>query len=182
MGLDQVARKANQPGGDANSIDLVKPTPVTLRDTLGFFTTGVTIVTCRGADDELLGVTANSFNSVSLDPPLILFSLARTLNSIDAFRSARNYAINVLGAHQRQISEQFASPLADKWADVHAGNSVFDCPVLYDALAVLECESWRQHDGGDHIIFVGQVVRIFRNSDHDPLLFYRGDYRDIAPC
>ena len=169
------------PGSDRATARLMTPNPDTLRETLGCFATGVTVVTCRSDDGELFGVTANSFNSVSLDPPLILFSLARTLNIIAAFQDASHYAINVLGAHQRQISQQFAEPLANKWANVRIGDGVFDCPILNDALAVLECESWRQYNGGDHIIFVGRVTRVSRNTGHDPLLFYRGDYRTVAP-
>ena len=179
--LNREKSNGGSPRNDSTGVGLVAPNLSALRDTLGCFATGVTVVTCRGEDDELLGVTANSFNSVSLDPPLVLFSLARTLNSIDAFQVASHYAINVLGVHQRQISQQFASPLADKWTDVRISNSNLDCPILDDALAVFECESWRHYDGGDHKIFVGRIVGIFRNSDHSPLLYYRGDYRNVAP-
>ena len=179
--LDRAKSNEAPPRDEGALPCLVTPNTNALRDTLGYFATGVTVVTCLSEKDEKLGVTANSFNSVSLDPPLVLFSLARDLNSIGAFLVAKHYAINVLGAHQRQIAQQFASPLADKWADIRVGSSDFDCPIINDALAVLECESWRQYDGGDHDIFVARVLGIFRNSVYDPLLYYRGDYRYVGP-
>ncbi len=150
-----------------------------LRDALGMFPTGVTVVTTRSGNGELHGVTVNSFNSVSLDPPLVLFSLARNLNSLSAYLSAEAYAINILREDQRHLSEQFASPHAAKWDNVDHRVGATGSPVLHPALAVLECRPHAHHDGGDHIILVGRVVHLDKSTHRHPLLFFRGRYHGV---
>jgi flavin reductase (DIM6/NTAB) family NADH-FMN oxidoreductase RutF len=154
--------------------------PRMFRDTLGCFATGVTIITSVARDGELLGITANSFNSVSLDPPLVLFSLHRRAFSLQAFEEAGYIAINVLRDSQKQLSNVFAKALVDKWSGV--GYEVWEtgCPILTDCLASFECETQATHDGGDHVIFIGKVKRMSCNGAGAPLLYYRGSYCSLA--
>lgn len=147
------------------------------RDALGCFATGVTIVTIaagpRGAPS---GITASSFNSVSLEPPLVLFSLERRAHSLKAFLSTRHFAVNVLRAGQEELSARFAEPLADEWAGVPYVTWDTGAPILTDALASFECEIRDTYDGGDHVIFVGEVLRMRADPAGKPLLFFRGRY------
>ena len=151
------------------------------RDALGCFATGVTIVTCLDENGAPTGATASSFNSVSLDPPLILFSLGHHMRTLRAYEASAVFAVNVLHADQKEISAQFASQsVQDKWAGVAHTISDHGCPLIDGALAIFECESWEKHHGGDHIIFVGRVVRTTANVSHDPLVFYRGKYHSLV--
>ncbi len=149
------------------------------RSALGSFATGITIVTSIGPDGEPLGFTANSFNSVSLDPPLVLFSLDRSAFSLKAFESAGFFAINVLREDQQEVSTAFARALSNKWDSVSFEVWETGCPILGDALANFECETTTMHDGGDHVIFVGRVLAL-RTGEGRPLLYYRGAYRQIV--
>ena len=151
-----------------------------LRDALGRFATGVAIVTTRDAQRRPVGVTANSFSSVSLDPPLVLFSLARRAYSRSAFESFAAFAVNVLARGQHVLSSRFAAALADKWSGVEYDEGATGCPVLPGALAVFECALHAVHDGGDHVILVGRVVRLQAAGDGEPLLFWRGAYRAVG--
>ncbi len=150
--------------------------PRELRKALGSFATGVTVVTSRAVSGELLGVTANSFNSVSLEPPLVLFSLDRSAYSLRAFEAAGHFAINILSERQRHLSEGFARSRSDKWRDV--AYEVWDtgAPILTDSLASFECLTHSTHDGGDHVIFVGRVLRLRYSEGGLPLLYFRGSY------
>jgi len=154
--------------------------PRQLRDTLGCFATGVTVVTSVTPDGELLGLTANSFNSVSLSPPLVLFSLHRNAFSLSAFERAGCFAINVLRDTQKDLSNVFAKALADKWSGVRYDVWDTGAPILTDCLANFECRTHATHDGGDHVIFVGEVMRMMRNAQGAPLLYYRGSYCTLA--
>jgi flavin reductase (DIM6/NTAB) family NADH-FMN oxidoreductase RutF len=153
----------------------------TFRNALGSFATGVTVVTSLGPEGEPLGFTANSFNSVSLDPPLVLFSLDRGAYSLKAFEAAGVFAINVLSETQEALSVAFARPReGDKWQGVRFESWGTGSPILLDALASFDCETTSTHDGGDHVIFVGRVLRL-RIAEHGrPLLYFRGAYRQIA--
>ncbi len=153
--------------------------PQSLRRALGCFATGVTVVTGLGADKEKLGVTANSFNSVSLDPPLVLFSLNRRAYSMPHFLESGHFAVNVLREGQEELADRFATPLADKWDGIHFDIWDFGCPILADALANFECRTRYTYDGGDHVIFVGEIERMRADLDGDPLLFYRGCYQAL---
>jgi flavin reductase (DIM6/NTAB) family NADH-FMN oxidoreductase RutF len=151
-----------------------------LRDALSCFATGVTIVTARGQRDELIGVTASSFNAVSLDPPLILFSLDRRAHSLSAFLSTTQFAVNVLRKSQSHLSSQFAKALGEKWSGVPHHMSERGNALLTEALAVFECKTRHTYDGGDHIILVGEVLEMNADLDGDPLVFYRGKYRELS--
>lgn len=151
-----------------------------LRNALGEFATGVVVVTAKTAAGELAGMTMNSFSAVSLDPPLVLFSIGRQAHSLEAFRSSGHLAINVLASDQEALSNQFARPLTDKWAGVDCAPGLGGVPLLKGALAHFECVPHAEFDGGDHIIFVVRVSRFsVRPGAHDPLLFLRGRYRRV---
>jgi len=148
-----------------------------LRSALGRFSTGVAIVTTVAADGRHTGVTVNSFSSVSLDPPLVLFSLARRAIIYGAFAPARAFTINVLSQKQKLISNRFTRPGTLVWDDIvhHAGAN--GCAVLADSLAWFECVRHAEYDGGDHGIFVGRVGGFgAAEPGGDPLVFYRGNF------
>lgn len=151
-----------------------------LKDALSCFPTGVTVVTAKGSRGELIGVTASSFNAVSLDPPLVLFSLDRRAHSLSAFLSTPQFAINVLRNSQGQISNQFARALGEKWTGVSYHISDRGNAILFEALAIFECKTRHTYDGGDHIILVGEVLELNADLEGNPLVFYRGKYRDLS--
>ena len=153
--------------------------PRSFRQALGCFATGITVVTSVGLDGEYLGFTANSFNSVSLDPPLVLFSLDRGAYSLKAFEAAGVFAINILREDQEAVSIAFARALSNKWEGVRTEIWQTGSPILVDALASFDCETISMHDGGDHVIFVGRVLRLRAGVEGRPLLYFRGAYRQI---
>jgi flavin reductase (DIM6/NTAB) family NADH-FMN oxidoreductase RutF len=146
------------------------------RASLGMFATGVTIVTARTAEGELVGLTANSFNSVSLTPPLVLWSLSRNAGSMAAFSNGMHYAINVLAADQQALALRFASRGTDRWADVAFAEGVSGAPLLAGAAATFECFNRSQYTEGDHVIFVGEVERCAHRVDASPLLYHGGKF------
>ena len=146
------------------------------RAALGMFATGVTVVTARTATGELVGLTANSFNSVSLDPPLILWSLSTNSPKLEAFRQASHYAINVLAADQRGLSNRFASRAEDRFADVPVRRGQGGTPLIEGCCAWFECTHEAHYPGGDHIIFVGRVEGFARGEATSPLVFFDGAY------
>ncbi len=145
------------------------------RDALSSFATGVTVVTCLGASGEPVGATASSFNSVSMDPPLILWSITKTAYSADAFINAKHFVVNVLGAEQTDMSNKFARSGTDKFADVAVEEGIGGVPILPGTITCFECEAWATYDGGDHEIIVGQV-KAMRSTAGSGLVFYRGAY------
>ena len=149
------------------------------RDTLGMFPTGVAVVTARGAEGTLQGVTVNSFNSVSLDPPLVLFSLSRKLHSLNVFLTADAFAINFLQEDQQDLSARFNKALSNKWEHVTYRTGATGAPVILPALAVLECCPYAQYDGGDHVIVVGRVEHIECQECKPPLVYFRGRYHTL---
>jgi flavin reductase (DIM6/NTAB) family NADH-FMN oxidoreductase RutF len=151
------------------------------RSALGTFATGVTIVTARDAHGHAVGLTANSFNSVSLSPPLVLWSLARSAGSMPAFARGSHYAINILGADQRALAERFAAKGADRFAGVAFREGASGAPILEGACAVFECFNRSQYEEGDHIIFVGEVERCERRDGALPLIFHGGRYFTELP-
>ena len=151
------------------------------RAALGMFATGVTIVTARTAAGELVGLTANSFNSVSLSPPLVLWSLARAAASMATFASGSHYAINVLAADQRALAERFATKHVDRWAGVDFSEGVGGAPLLEGAVAVFECFNRSRYEEGDHVIFVGEVERCQHRAGASPLLFHGGQFYTEHP-
>lgn len=155
--------------------------PRKLRDALGTFATGVTIVATCDPSGEPVGFTANSFGSVSLDPPLVLFSLSKQAQSLRAFLSASAFAVNVLSEDQQALSDRFATRLADKWQGVAHETWQLGVPILSDSLASFECEYRYTYDAGDHVIFVGEVKRMDRRPGGRPLVYHTGRYRRLAP-
>ena len=153
-----------------------------LRDTLGMFPTGVAVVAVRSVEGTLNGVTVNSFNSVSLDPPLVLFSLSRKLYSLNVFLKAEAFAINFLNVDQHHLSVRFNKALSNKWEHVQYKTGVTGAPVLLEALAVLECSPHAHYDGGDHVIVLGLVRHIEYQDSSSPLVFFRGRYHKLSPA
>lgn len=149
-----------------------------LRDALGAFATGVTVVTALDAEGRAIGLTVNSFNTVSLDPPLILWSLSLASPNLDAFRRASHFAVNMLAADQQAVSERFAQRSSDKFAELDWRSGLGGAPLLPHCCAVLECRNEAQHAGGDHLIFIGRVER-FERGDRPPLVFHGGCYRTL---
>ncbi len=147
-----------------------------LRRALGWFATGVTIATTRDAAGQPVGLTCNSFNSVSLDPPLVLWSLGRSSYSRPAFEQAEHFAINVLPADQEALARRFARPLGDKWADVDWTAGPLGVPRLPLALASFDCKVRERFQGGDHLIFLGEVVEMQSREVGEPLVFLRGRF------
>lgn len=145
------------------------------------FATGVTVVTARDADGSLIGLTANSFNSVSLDPPLVLWSLSRRAGSLPVFAAGTHYAINILAADQMQLAGQFAAKNVDRWAGVAFHPGVAGAPVLDGAVAVFECFNRSQYEEGDHVIFVGEVEHCSQRPEATPLIFHGGRYFTELP-
>jgi flavin reductase (DIM6/NTAB) family NADH-FMN oxidoreductase RutF len=154
--------------------------PQDFRIALGCFTTGITIVTTLTDQKEPVGVTASSFNWVSVDPPLILFSLDRNSQSLAHFERATHFAVSVLRRGQEQLSDTFARRGADKWKGVDVETWETGCPVIPGALASFECMVEARRDGGDHIIFVGRVGQLTYADEGSPLLFFRGRYTGLA--
>jgi len=148
------------------------------RRCLGKFATGVTVVTCLDAAGRPCGITANSFSSVSLDPPLILWNIAKVSNSLEAYKQAEYFAINVLAADHQAVATHFARSDHTRFANVDHVMSERGSPLLSDTLAQFECRTNAIHDCGDHFIIIGEVVA-FRSSDRDPLLFFAGQYRKL---
>ena len=153
------------------------------RDALGMFATGVSIVTadCGG---ERVAATIGSFSSVSLDPPLVLFMIAKSSRAFSAWSSVGQFAINILDRAQGELSTKFAKALTNKWENVHPlPGAVTDSYLLPGALAWFECEKYCQFDGGDHLIILGKVQAIARRSGANatPLVFFNGHYRSLMP-
>ena len=152
-----------------NGIDLAE-----YRRALSCFATGVAVVTTRD-DGERIGMTISSFNSVSLDPPLVLWSIAKDALSYDKFAHAEHFAVNVLAMHQKDVSSRFAQSGTDKFEDMNCREGIEGIPILPEYAACFECSLEHCYDGGDHSIIVGRVLR-FEDRETDPLIFYRGRF------
>jgi flavin reductase (DIM6/NTAB) family NADH-FMN oxidoreductase RutF len=137
----------------------------------------VTVVTCRGSAGPC-GITANSFSSVSLEPPLVLWNIAKVSNSLQAFLDADYFAINILGAGQRDLSSHFAQSDHTLFESIDYETNGREVPLLRGAVACFECRTHQIHDCGDHYIIVGKVEG-YRSAEGDPLLFYGGQYRTM---
>jgi flavin reductase (DIM6/NTAB) family NADH-FMN oxidoreductase RutF len=149
------------------------------RDTLGSFATGVTVVTARAANGEPIGLTVSSFNAVSLDPPLILWSLSRTSPNLDAFLNASHYSVNVLAVDQQAISDRFAGRSGERFAGLVLREGLNDVPLIEGCCSWFECSNETQYVGGDHLIFVGSVIRFAQGETQAPLVFHGGAYRKL---
>ena len=151
------------------------------RSALGMFATGVTIVTARTADGDLVGLTANSFNSVSLEPPLVLWSLSRSAASMVALSTGSHYAINILAADQKELAERFAGKREDRWEGVEFTDGLSGAPLLAGAAATFECFNRSRYEEGDHVIFVGEVEFCEQRPGVSPLLFHGGKFYTEHP-
>ncbi|WP_249780735.1 flavin reductase family protein [Bradyrhizobium sp. dw_78] len=152
------------------------------RTALGYFPTGVIIATAFAEGGEPIGMTMSSFNSVSLDPPLVLFSIHRESSSFSQWQKCTRYAINVLADDQEELSNRFASSKGRKWEGMMPTIGRTGVPYLGEAPVSFECEAYAAYDGGDHEIFVARVLEIRKREGKDelPLLFYGGRYRKLA--
>lgn len=146
-----------------------------LRNLLGQFATGVTVVTTVGEDNRKIGMTANSFTSVSLEPPLILWNIAKTATNVEDFRQCEHFAINILNDQQHVESNHFARSAADKFNEIDKVNDILGVPVLSEALATLVCKNYQWVEAGDHYIILGEIEHCSINTGK-PLLFHNGKY------
>lgn len=147
------------------------------RNALGSFPTGVAIITTVGADGRPVGLTCNSFSSVSLEPPLVSWGLRINSKSLEAFQQAGAFAINILAEDQKDLSGRFASgQIVDKFEGVawHKGHR--DLPIIEDCVATFECDKFAEHMAGDHVLFLGQVAKFEHGRHEDSLVFYKGAY------
>ncbi len=153
--------------------------PQLLRRALGSFVTGVTVVTTRSSAGEPVGLTVNSFNTVSLLPPLILWSLSLRAASFDAFAQANHFVVNVLAADQIALAESFARTGGDKFSEIAWSSTFADLPLLEGTAASFTCGNTHRFPGGDHVIFLGEVVS-FEQSARKPLVYANGVYTELA--
>jgi flavin reductase (DIM6/NTAB) family NADH-FMN oxidoreductase RutF len=156
-------------------------TAADFRAALGMVAPGVTVVTGRTAGGGCFGLTANSFNSVSLAPPLVLWSLSRTAGTMPHFERGSHYAINILASDQRLLAERFASKTVDRFAGVAWHEGVCGAPLLDGAAAVFECFNRSRYEEGDHVIFIGEVERCRVEPGATPLIFHGGRYYTELP-
>ncbi|MDQ5906907.1 MAG: hypothetical protein QG584_1864 [Pseudomonadota bacterium] len=152
----------------------------TLRDALGSFATGIAVITACAPDGQFIGLTVNSFNSVSLNPPLVLWSLDLGSPSLEAFRAASHYAVNILAADQAELSQRFATRLEDKFGDLQLCPGAGGAPLLHGCCAWFECANETHYPGGDHLIFLGRVERFAADEERTPLLYHGGRYRTLG--
>lgn len=150
-----------------------------LRDAFGAFASGVTVVTLRDGEGQSTGITVNSFSSLSLDPPLVLFSVGLQQPSCRWFETGDAFNINVLSEGQEDVAWKFARPARDKYEGVGWREGANGLPVIEGALATFKCRKWELMDGGDHRIVVGRVEE-FEHGEGAPLLFFRGEMRQIG--
>ena len=158
------------------------PEPVTalrLREALGRFATGVTIITCVDAQGEPVGLTANSFNALSLDPPLVLWSLRLQSVQLAAFQQAGGFVVNVLARQQLELSRRFASKLEDRFESGSWSTGMAGAPVLAGCVAVFQCEMVSQQDAGDHVLFIGRVLSLSQQA-LAPLVYQAGHYHGLG--
>lgn len=166
---------ADELSSNNSSID-----PRDFRNALGTYGTGVTVITAATPDGKRAGLTCNSFASVSLNPPLVLWSLVAFSPSVGVFQNASHFAVNVLGASQQMLATKFATPSDDKFAGVTWAAGLGDAPVLANTVASFQCRTADRYYGGDHIIFLG-AVEAYAYNRAEPLLFARGNFGHFVP-
>ncbi len=151
-----------------------------LRIATGLFPTGVAIVTAVAGGLLPFGMTVNSFTSLSLDPPLVLWNLQRSSDTVRAWQEADTFAVNILALEQENLSNRHATKGKH---ELHVGDykvGMIGCPVLTESLTSMECKVYARYEGGDHVIMIGEVVNIESNPDAEPLVFHRGKYKQVA--
>ena len=150
------------------------------RRVMGHFATGVTVVTSHDGAGKLGGLTANSVASVSLDPPLVLVCVDKKSDSYPLFDASQTFAVNILANEQETLSRRFAKSGGDKFTGVGYRIGTTGCPILSDTIAFLDCRVRYAFEAGDHTIYVGEAVEIAVCSEADPLLYFRGGYRNLS--
>lgn len=150
------------------------------RDALGQFPTGVTVVTTHCGGETPLAMTVSSFNAVSLNPPLVLFSVSKTAPSLPRLLAARHFGISVLRHDQHELSNRFSGTVRNKWEGIAPATGETGCPLIEPSLATFECAPFAVHEGGDHLIIIGRVLRFNMVTEGEPLVFFRGRYHAIA--
>lgn len=158
----------------ADDPDVLVPDSASFRAVLGHFATGITVITAMDGE-EPVGLAVNSFTSVSLDPPLVLFCAAKSSSTWPRIESAGHFTVNVLDEHQEDVSRLFATPGTDRFGQI-AWRVGSQGPILEDVHAFIDCTLETTHDAGDHIIVIGRVVDLGLTADAGPLLFYQGKY------
>ena len=154
--------------------------PVRLRRAFGLYTTGVTIITAVHPKQGPVGITANSFSSVSREPPLLLFSLSRQSFTLQSLLESPGFAVNILQDGQRALSHRFATAGGDKCSGLGWRTGVHGAPILAGTIAAFECAHHAQYDGGDHLIVVGRVLALEADAAGAPLLYFHSRYRSIG--
>ena len=151
-----------------------------LRNAMGLFATGVTIITTKDATGKPFGLTANAFSSLSLDPPMLLICVDKGVDCYNCFEDSKVFAVNFLSAAQEELSTRFATKGIEKFAGLSYRLGELGVALLEGALAHFECTVAHAYEGGDHTIYVGEIQRLV-TAPGDPLLFYQGKYRSLAP-
>ena len=164
------ADPANELASDNSAID-----PRDFRNALGTYGTGVTIVTAMGSDGTPYGVTCNSFASVSLNPPLVLWSLGMFSQGLTIFQNASHFTVNVLGVSQQELAMQFAKSSGEKFNGVEWTPGLGNAPIIAGSVATFQCRAANRYYGGDHVIFLG-AVEAYAYTKQEPLLFSRGGF------
>jgi flavin reductase (DIM6/NTAB) family NADH-FMN oxidoreductase RutF len=167
---------ANDLASDQSPID-----PRDFRNALGTYATGVTIITAADAEGKPVGITCNSFASVSLNPPLVLWSLVLYSTSLNVFQNATHFAVNILAPDQRQLASKFAKSSDDKFVGVEWSPGLGGAPLLPDSVATFQCRAANRYYGGDHVIFLG-AVEAYTYNNNEPLLFARGSFGHFVPA
>lgn len=150
------------------------------RSVMGHFATGVTIVTTHDGAGKISGLTANAVASVSLEPPMVLVCVDKKSDSYPMFGASKAFAINILSNGQETLSRRFAKSGGDKFTGIGFRIGVSGSPLLADTIAFLDCQVRYEFDAGDHTIYIGEAVDIAVSSDSDPLLYFRGGYRNLS--
>lgn len=150
------------------------------RNALGSFPTGVAVITTRASAEYHLGITVNSFTSVSLDPPLVLWCMDKKSDRYHAFTNAASYTVSILGTEHQEVSSRLAKQGSHSLDGIALADTELGPPALADALAVFECSAEQVHEAGDHAILIGRVVRFARDEKDAPLVFFRGKYGALA--
>jgi 3-hydroxy-9,10-secoandrosta-1,3,5(10)-triene-9,17-dione monooxygenase reductase component len=152
--------------------------PDEIRRAFGCYPTGVAVVTTVAPDGSRVGMTISSFNPVSLEPPLVLWNLAKESCNYEAFAATEHFAVHVLADHQGELSARFAARSGDKFEGLECGNGVEGDPILPEFAGCFQCKTEHRYPGGDHMIIVGRVV-YFEDHLHEPLIFHRSSYRRV---
>ena len=148
------------------------------RDALSSFATGVTVVTCLDSQGKKAGITVNSFNSVSMEPPLILWSIGKSTNCFEDFIAAEAFAVHILAQDQQDLSNRFSTTGVDRFAGLECTEGLLGTPILPHYSTCFQCKMSQQYEGGDHIIMLGEVME-FTDNQLQPLLFHRGNYNSL---